>query len=257
METTYNFHGYEIPIDLMVMTGGGPDTLESISDAHINGLKRYVGLAAGQSALEIGCGIGRDAIPLIDILGPSGSYLGVDITRPSIEWCQQHITAKHKNFTFHHFDVKDQFYNKSGKLLTRDCTLPAQDESIDLVILQSVFTHMFPDDIKHYLKEFRRVLKKGGLIFATVFLYSDEILASARQPNRIPSNLRFEHETTEGFRINDLLWPTGAVALTEKFFDGLLEDSGLFKVRALKGFWSGFYSDPDPYMGQDALILSK
>jgi len=255
MAKTFNFRGYEIPVDLMMLTGGGPDTFEVISNAHIDNLKKHVGVDAGQSVIEIGCGIGRDAIPLIDVLGPSGTYLGVDIIQPSIDWCQKHIAAKNKNFTFCHFDVRDQLHNSSGKTLTRDITLPVQDESIDRVVLQSVFTHMFPYDIKHYLKEFERVLKKGGLIYATVFLYNDNILDSARRTNLTPFNLRFEYELIDGVRLNDPVYPTGAVAFTDKFIDGLLDGSGLFKVRTLNGAWSGYYNEP--HDGQDVLILCK
>ena len=255
MAQTFNFRGYKIPIDLMMLTGGGPDTFEVISDAHINNLKKHVGIDAGHSVLEIGCGIGRDAIPLIDVLGSSGTYLGVDIIKPSIDWCQKHISGKNKNFTFCHFDVRDQLHNSSGKSLTRDISLPIQKESMDRIILQSVFTHMFPYDIKHYLKEFKRVLKKGALIYTTVFLYSDEILDSARRTNLTPFNLRFEYELIEGILLNDPVYPTGAIAYTEKFINGLLEGSGLFKVRTLNGAWSGYYKVPDD--GQDVLILSK
>ena len=72
---TYNFRGYEIPIDLMRLTGGGPDTFEAISDSHMLNLRRFIGVCPGQSVLEIGCGIGRDAIPLIKILGKQGKYV--------------------------------------------------------------------------------------------------------------------------------------------------------------------------------------
>lgn len=256
METTLNFRGYEIPINLMMLTGGGPDTFEVISNAHMDNLKKHVAIRSGQSVLEIGCGIGRDAIPLIEILGPSGSYFGVDIIQPSIDWCQNNIAAKNKNFTFCHFDVRDQLHNSSGKLLTRDITLPLQEDSIDRIILQSVFTHMFPYDIKHYLREFRRVLNKGGLIYATVFLYNDKILDSARQTNLTPFNLRFEYELVEGIRLNDPVYPTGAVAYTKEFIDSLIDDSRLVNVREpLNGSWSGYYKDADD--GQDVLILGK
>ena len=255
MSKTFNFRGYEIPIDLMMLTGGGPDTFEVISDMHINNLKKHVEIGAGHSVLEIGCGIGRDAIPLIDVIGSKGTYLGVDIIKPSIDWCQKHISEKNKNFAFCHFDVRDQLHNSSGKLLTREIKLPVQEDSIDRIILQSVFTHMFPFDIQHYLKEFGRVLKKGGLIYATVFLYNDEIIDSARRTNLTPFNLRFEHELIAGIRLNDPVYPTGAVAYTQLFINSLLEGSGLFYARTLNGGWSGYYKDPDD--GQDVLILSK
>lgn len=251
----YNFYGKLIPIELMNLTGGGADTFNQISQAHMDNLKKHIGINTGHSVLEIGCGIGRDAIPLIDIIGPKGKYIGVDIIRRSIDWCKKNITATNSNFKFIHYDIRDQLHNPTGKLLTSNISLPMPNESIDRIILQSVFTHMFPPDIKHYLKEFRRVLKKGGLIYATVFLYNDGILDAARTTNLTPFNLRFEYELIEGIRLNDPVYPTGAVAYTEKFINSLIEDSELSKMHTLKGGWSGFYRNPDD--GQDVLILTK
>lgn len=91
---TYRFRGYDIPVDLIKITGGGPDTFEVISDAHINNLKTHLGAKSGQTIVEIGCGIGRDAIPLVDVTGPNGKYAGVDIIAPSIDWCNRNIAAR-------------------------------------------------------------------------------------------------------------------------------------------------------------------
>jgi ubiquinone/menaquinone biosynthesis C-methylase UbiE len=243
---TYGFRGYEIPVDLMLLTGGGPDTFDAISDAHIANLKRHLGVGAGQTVVEIGCGIGRDAIPLVDVIGPRGKYLGVDIIRPSIDWCNKQITAKHSNFSFVHFNVRDQLHNSTGTCLTSDIRLPVADQTVDRIILQSVFTHMFPPDIKHYLKEFKRILKPGGLCYATVFLYSQEILDSARKTNLTPFNLR----------LNDPVYPTGAVAYTASFMRALLFGTGMQMAREpLRGAWSGYYKDP--HDGQDVLILES
>ena len=87
------------------------------------------------------------------------------------------------------------------------------------------------------------------------FLYNDEILDSARRTNLTPFNLRFEYELIDGIRLNDPVYPTGAVAYTEKFFNGLIDGSGLLKILTLNGSWSGYYSAPDD--GQDVFILSK
>jgi SAM-dependent methyltransferase len=38
------------------------------------------------------------------------------------------------------------------------------------VFLISVFTHMYPKDIRHYLKLIERQLKPGGKLFATFFI---------------------------------------------------------------------------------------
>ena len=252
---TFEFQGFEIPVDLMRLTGGGPETFEVISRGHIDNLQRHVGLSPDFSILEIGCGIGRDAIPLTRILSAQGRYVGVDIIGPSIRWCTEAITAKHPNFAFLHFDVADQLHNPGGKTRTRDIRLPLADGSVDRIILQSVFTHMLPGDIVHYLREFRRLLKPSGVVYATVFIYNHEILAKARATNLTPFNLRFEHWIQPGCRINDPAHPLGAVAYTADALHSMCVEAGLGLARPLlKGSWSGYYDQPDD--GQDVAILA-
>jgi ubiquinone/menaquinone biosynthesis C-methylase UbiE len=71
--------------------------------------------------------------------------------------------------------------------------LPISDKSVDRIILWSVFTHMFRADISHYLKEFSRVLRPGGFVFATCFIVDDDVIASAQKTNLTPYGLRFAH----------------------------------------------------------------
>lgn len=251
----YRYEGFDIPVSLMLLTGGGPDTFDAISKAHIDNLERFVGLRPDFSVLEIGCGIGRDAIPLTQRLSRDGHYLGVDIIRPSIDWCNQNIATRFPNFRFVHFDVKDQLHNPGGTMSTQAIHLPLEAGSVDLVVLQSVFTHLLRADILHYLSEFRRVLRPSGRVYATLFVINDEILASARATNLTAWNLTFEHEVEEGCRINDQLHPTGAVAYTVEAVEQMLRESGLRMARPLlRGAWSGYYSNADD--GQDVAILA-
>jgi hypothetical protein len=53
-----NSMGSHIPVDLLRLTGGGPETFEVISRGHIDNLQRHVGLSLDFSVLEIWCGIG-------------------------------------------------------------------------------------------------------------------------------------------------------------------------------------------------------
>src|SRR6185369_16793378 len=66
--------GYQMPEHLARLTGAGSETFERLGAAHIANYRKYVGLRAGMSFLEIGCGMGRDAFQLLDVLGPSGKY---------------------------------------------------------------------------------------------------------------------------------------------------------------------------------------
>ena len=101
---------------------------------------------------------------------------------------------------------------------------------------------MLECDIAHYLSEFRRVLRPGGMVFATCFLVSPEILNSAKETNLTKHNLLFRHRINSDTYINDPLHPLGAIAYTHSKIDQLITEAGLIKKRDfLRGGWSGFY----------------
>lgn len=254
----FEFRGYNIPIDLLNMTGGGTDSFESISDGHIYLLREMLRLDSKHNVLEIGCGIGRDAIPLTKVLSDQSRYLGIDIIERSINWCNENINAKYSNFKFVHFDIKDQLHNPHGTRTLDEFEIPCASDSIDRIILWSVFTHMAEHDISFYLKEFRRVLKPGGLVFATFFIINDEIAESARATNRTIFDLRFEHLYADGCFINDPVHPMGAVAYTVPKVRQIVEASELkFRYPILFGSWSGLFPSSATDAGQDALVLYK
>jgi SAM-dependent methyltransferase len=253
-EETFCFRGFDIPVRLMLLTGGGPGGFESISDLHLRNLDREHGVRPGLRVLELGCGIGRDAIPLAERIGTDGSYLGIDIIRDSIEWCHQNITQKYPNVRFHFDDVRDTLHNPDGTEDFASIRLPMPDASVDLIVAQSVFTHMLRPAATHYFREFRRVLAPGGTVYATCFRVNPEILEVARRTNLTPWDLRFEHEIGEGCFVNELEHLTGAVAFTEPVIEAMLAEAGLRLRGAIRpGAWSGHFAEC--FDGQDALVL--
>jgi SAM-dependent methyltransferase len=254
-QETFHYDGFAIPISLMLLTGGGPDSFDLISREHIEFIKKSVELKPYYSVLEIGCGIGRDAIPLTKLLSKSGKYLGVDIDRPTIEWCAQNISAKFPNFRFEYLDVKNDLYNPRGTLVMSDVRISLEIETVDLIIAQSVFTHSLRPDIVHYMKEFSRLLKPGGLALTTFFIINDAILASARDLNLTQWNLKFGHEIDAGCRINNPLQPNEAVAYTAEALDLMMNEAGLRLAKPLvMGRWSGYFDEAP--CGQDVAILT-
>lgn len=250
------FRGFDIPTDLMMKTGGGPETFDLISDQHIRNLSSQHPLTAGLQVLEIGCGIGRDAIPLIEILGPTGSYAGTDVIRESVVWCQDHISSDHPNFRFEWHDIIDSLHNPSGRFRPEEIRLPAEDASIDLVFAQSVFTHMLPEQFEHFLGEAARVVRPGGTVYATCFRVNDEILEVARRTNLTQFDLRFEHEHAPGCYVNELTHLTGAVAYDITALETIVARAGLdFRGPIRLGAWSGYFAVP--FDGQDVLVLSR
>lgn len=256
---TFKTDGYSIPVELVILTGGGTGDWRRISDAHIEMYRKYTPLDPDDSVLEIGCGVGRDAISLSKILSPKGKYVGTDIIKPSIDWCKQNITKKHKNFVFHYHDINSQIHNSGGKIKTTDVTLPVKNNSVDKIFLHSVFTHMFEQDIVYYLKEFKRVLKPDGLVLASFFVLDDKALkklATSKEGLKHRHPLSFNHQLNKGCYINDLEFPEGAVGFTPKAIKNMLRKSGLVIHGGFvhRGTWSGI---KEGSVGQDVIILAK
>lgn len=250
MTGTFAFDGFDIPIDLAVLTGGGPDTWSGIARAHMEAYARYCPLNPDHRVLEVGCGVGRDAIPISRLLGPQGSYVGVDVSGPSIAWCQQHITPRLPLARFAHLDIRSDFYNPEGALRADEVALPVAPRSIDRIILQSVFTHMFEPDIVHFLREFGRVLRPGGRVFASFFVLGDE---SMRLSAATPGGLTFRHDHQAGCYIDDPALPEAAVGYTPFALDRLLRRGGFRLAQPVhEGSWCGRTGVPD---GQDIAIL--
>jgi SAM-dependent methyltransferase len=246
----FEYRGYSIPVDLVNLTGGGTDTWDAISKGHMVEYERYCPIAPDAAVLEIGCGVGRDAIQLTTHLSPKGSYIGIDIIRPSIEWCQQNISTKYPNFTFHYLDIGSQIHNPGGSEAVTSVLLPVRTRSIDRIVLHSVFTHMFRNDIVHYLREFARVLRPGGQVMASVFVVDDESLELARSTGQ---SLTFAFPYGDGCRINDERFPEGAVGYTPDALDDMLARGGMQLVGPIhRGFWCGRTGTED---GQDVLVL--
>ena len=130
-------------------------------------------LESHHRVLDVGCGIGRMALPLTGFLGPDGEYWGFDPVPKGIEWCRQHITSRFPRFHFDVADVWSKSYNRRGKTLARDYVFPYADASFDFVFTTSVFTHVVPADLENYVANIARVLRPQGTCFASYFLLND------------------------------------------------------------------------------------
>lgn len=256
-EKLFRYDGYQIPVDLVMLTGGGTDDWKNIADYHMEMYRKYTPINPDDTIVEIGCGVGRDAIELTKVLSKDGKYTGTDIIKPSIDWCKNNITPKHKNFKFLYHDIESQIHNSEGKIKTTDIKLPFKDASIDRIFLHSVFTHMFEKDIVHYLKEFSRILKSDGLVLTSFFVIDNTALKSlAKHKNKVGRHpLSFEHKLGSDCYINDKTYPEGAVGFTPKKLKNMLRRGGLglHGKHVHRGSWSGLQTSN----GQDVVILEK
>lgn len=241
-------------MELVLKTGGGANNFEEIATHHLNRLGQELKFSKRDQILEIGCGIGRDAINFLNFRPSIGSYLGIDIIFESVNWCQKNISKRDARFEFHHFNIADQLHNPYGVLSMQQVRLPVSNSSIDKVFGWSVLTHMTKEDIREYFREIKRVLKPEGLGFFSFFLVNDSILKKAADVNLTPYNLKFNHQIDEFCYVNDLSNPMGAVAYRPELIDKLLTEAGLERVGDFhKGSWSGYWDNASD--GQDGFTF--
>ena len=144
-----------------------------------------------QSVLDVGCGVGRIAVPLTAYLKSPGSYEGFDPVPEAIQWCRRYITTRFPGFRFRQVDVRNGFYHPTGRGQARHFTFPYAGEQFDLVMLVGVFTHMSTIEVDHYLSEIQRVLRPGGRVFTTFFLL-DEVSGSLMSESASAYNFQYK-----------------------------------------------------------------
>ena len=208
-------------------------------------------LTPEEAVLEPGCGTGRMAEPLTRYLGPAGSYDGFDVVSTAIDWCESNIASKHPNFNFRHVDVLNHVYNPEGRLDPEAFEFPYPDETFDFAFLTSVFTHMRPPEMRHYLGQIRRVLRPGGRCLMTFFLLNEESLDAARAGR---AKRRFAYEG-DGFFYDIPEKPEAALAYPEEDLLGFLEQAGFeLHVPIQYGRWTGRQGQA---AGQDMVVVKR
>ena len=237
-----------IPPKGMIYVGSG-DFTERGNDI-LDLLVKYAGIKPDASVLDIGCGIGRLAIPLTRFLSANGSYDGFDIVKKGIEWCNNRISPKYPNFRFLLIDLKNDLYNDKAEYEARSFIFPYEDDSFDCIVLASVFTHMMPNDVDNYLNQIARVMRSGGKCLVTFFLVNDDIL---KKMSCGETNFVFKHSYGD-YLLMDKNVKEANIAYEEGFLQKKYDKYGLKKDAVYYGQWSnseGFVNF------QDVVVLSK
>jgi len=114
-------------------------------------------------------------------------------------------------------------------------------------MLGSVFTHMLPDDLEHYLLEIYRVLKRGGRCLITYFLLNGE---SLRLIETGESTLDLKY-VFDRYRTTSRWAPEQAIAFDESWIRDLYRKVGLKVLRLDYGSWCA----REDYLSYQDLIL--
>ncbi|MEJ6782634.1 class I SAM-dependent methyltransferase [Aminobacter sp. Piv2-1] len=199
---------------------------------------RLGGLKPEHRVLDIGCGIGRMAVPLTQYLDvETGRYSGLDPVEGGIAWCRRFVTPVYPNFTFQRLDIAHNLYNPQGKISGEALKLPYADRQFDFVIMTSVVTHLPPDEVLVHLSEVARLLKPGGRLFMTAFVV-DRVAAENMSGRRDP-RLAFVRDGNGPCWFVPDMPPLAAVGFDDGFLDQALEKAGLAVAFKSLGHWRG------------------
>lgn len=228
----------------------GDGDYRAIGAEFLERLVQDAALQPGDRILDLGCGIGRLALPLTQFL-ESGSYDGVDPVSSGIAWCTSTISPVYPNMCFQHLNLRHPLYNPAGALETVNTRLPFENGSFDLICMISVLTHLEAPEALHYAAEAARLLAPGGRCFATAFLMNPPARAALDEGK---GALAFDPAEPGPlyFAIKDA--PLAAVAFDEDVLLELFLRNGLRRRSpAHYGNWSG----RDGQTFQDICVFDK
>ena len=211
---------------------------------------KKTGLKPEHNILDLGSGLGRMAVPLVDYLSKDAEFHGVDIVHKGVNWSQKNITSKYPNFKFHYLDIYNRRYNRKGLFNAADYRLPFDDESFDFICANSLFTHMLASDMSNYLDEVGRLLKPGGISFLTYFLLNeetDELMKEEKSDFVFPYTISHTHYVWKHI-------PEAITAYEESYIRKRYDEISLEISDILRGAWCG---RENPIGYQDKVIAKK
>jgi ubiquinone/menaquinone biosynthesis C-methylase UbiE len=243
-----------IPPKRLDFVGGGD--FVSIGRETLMKMIELGGLKPEDRVLDVGCGVGRLAIPLTGYLSAQSTYEGFDIIAEGIKWCNKKIAPRFPNFHFQVANIYNKLYNPTGEYEASDYAFPYKNESFDFVFLTSIFTHMLTMDVQNYLSEISRVLKRGGRSFITYFIL-DDVSRSLMEKGK--TSYRFNIMTSQGCYISRKDIPEAAVAYDEDWIRNMYIKYGLsIREPIFHGTWR---DGVDPYIYplaiQDTIVAYK
>ena len=210
--------------------------------------------------LDIGCGTGLVAIASEPFLQTGGHYLGIDVRRRDIDFCQSHYPKE--QYSFQHLDVHNRAY--APQQTENKARWDVRDHSQDMVMALSVWTHFNEEDAIFYFHEIDRVLKPGGKAIVTFFLLDDPSRPESIRKrkggslyhNATQQDWIFDQPSSQSRQWFHTAWaaqPEDAIGITPEALARMGQDSALRPIRTYPGNWkeqAGVYF-------QDILVFEK
>ena len=179
--------------------------------------------------VDIGSGCGKSAVALSDFdhMGQrfQGKYFGFDVDPDMIRWSQQNFDAEH--FSFRTIDSYSAVYNPDGRPGSGVRLTGCEDGTIDLVMSQSLFSHLLEQELRQYVAESMRVLRPGGVMAMTYFCMDD-----LRALKLLGGRWNFEHRSGPAYIENER-YPEAAVAYDKSWMEQVCREAGFSRVETI------------------------
>jgi len=197
---------------------------------------------------DIGCGCGRIAMLIAPTLSNSGSYHGFDTWSEGIKWATENITSCYPNFVF---KTLSDTSAESGYRADFFHRIDLDDNSCDLILATSLFTHLRYNAVVFYMKEIHRIMKKGARAYLTFFIYDEESLHAIPYPDRTLESDAYGLYHIDGGYAESYFY--------EKTILDIIKESDCTLHTKKFGFWRGDKYKQDRWPGgyQDLFILTK
>ena len=171
---------YPIPPMNLIRNAGSTDVPHYIDNMFIytKDVIEQCMLKRNSKVWEIGCGAGRIPNGLINYLTVEGSYVGIDVDREAVAWCEKNIAVRNANFEFYPVNVANNYYYEDdNQELNKYDFSYLEDRQFDCAIALSVFNHLKLEDTKQYLQEISRRLTRNGVGYLTFFTIDADFFA--------------------------------------------------------------------------------
>ncbi|MCS3529465.1 methyltransferase domain-containing protein [Chryseobacterium sp. JUb7] len=210
---------------------------------------KLLNLKPGEHVLDVGCGIGIQALEMAKQVNPTGKVTGTDISSVMIEFAKSKASDS---------DLPLDFFVAEAD------TQPFPDQTFDAVRTERVL--MYIKDTQKVLKEFKRLLKPGGrlVIFdlhwdGTLLSHKDKALTrriihyvTDHLPNGNVGTDIYFHLKNNGFK-NVEVKPYAyfgndeiLLKIVEKAYIGILQkgiSDGVFTETEINNWWKSLYED--------------
>jgi len=205
---------------------------------------------------DIGCGPGRIAMFIAPALSNNGSYHGFDTWSEGIGWATENITSHYPNFVFKTLsdsqkDPGDRADFLTGYRADFFRSIDLDDNSCDLVLAISLFTHLRYKAARSFMKEIYRIMKRDARAYLTFFIYDEESHHSIPHPHRDLQSDEYGFYYVEGSYADSYFKERTILDIFGEFD---------FRLHTKKfGFWRGDKYREDRWPGgyQDLFIIGK